>query len=115
MRRNGFRHYTLLILTSIVIIFLGIGAAHADIDGVVLDPEGQPVEMVNVTFFRNFLRIGVVSTDTSGLFSMELDEGYYVCQVYAGADFLPSIFRVNGSVSGKLVSLQHGEIGRAHV
>ncbi|RLG96333.1 hypothetical protein DRO27_02515 [Candidatus Bathyarchaeota archaeon] len=81
MRRNGFRHYTLLILTSIVIIFLGIGVAHADIDGVVLDPEGQPVEMVNVTFFRNFLRIGVVSTDASGLFSMELDEGYYVCQV----------------------------------
>jgi len=108
MRSNGFRHYTLLILTSIVIIFLGIGVAHADIDGVVLDPDGQPVEMVNVTFFRNFLRIGVVSTDAFGLFSMELDEGYYVCQVYAGTDFLPSIFRVNGSVSGKLVSLQPG-------
>ena len=108
MRRTGFRQYAFLFLASIVFLFFGLWVAHADIDGTVLDPDGQPVEMVNVTFFRDFLRIGVMSTDASGLFAMELDEGYYVCQVYAGTDYLPSVFRVNGSVSGKLVFLQHG-------
>lgn len=108
MRRKGFRQYALLILSFIVLLFFGLGLASADIDGIVLDPDGQPVERANVTFFRDFLKIGVVSTDASGLFAMELDEGYYVGQVYAGLDYLPSVFRVNGSVSGKLVSLQHG-------
>jgi len=108
MRRNAFKQYAILFLSSILLLYLGLGVAHADIDGTVLDPDGLPVEMANVTFFRDFLRIGMVSTDASGLFGMELDEGYYVCQVYAGADYLPSIFRVNGSVSGKFVSLQYG-------
>ena len=108
MRRNGFRQYALLTLASIIVLFFGIGVASADIDGMVFDPDGHPVEMANITFFRDFLRIGVVSTDASGLFAMELDDGYYVCQVYAGVEYLPSIFRVNGSISGKLVSLQHG-------
>ena len=108
MRRNGFRQYALFTLASIVVLFFGLGVASADIDGMVFDPDGHPVEMANITFFRDFLRIGVVSTDASGLFAMELDDGYYVCQVYAGVEYLPSIFRVNGSISGKLVSLQHG-------
>jgi len=108
MRRNGFRLNALLTLAFVVVLCFGFETASADIDGVVLDPDGQPVEMANITFFRGFLRIGVVSTDSSGLFSMELDDDYYVCQVYAGLDYLPSMFRVNGSVSGKLVSLQHG-------
>jgi ABC-type antimicrobial peptide transport system permease subunit len=109
MRRKGFRQYALFTLAFLVILFFRFGVASADIDGMVLDPHGQPVEMANVTFFQDFLRIGVVPTDASGLFAMELDEGYYVCQVYAGLDYLPSMFRVNGSVSGKLVSLQHGD------
>ncbi|MCK5671108.1 carboxypeptidase regulatory-like domain-containing protein, partial [Candidatus Bathyarchaeota archaeon] len=108
MRRNGFRLNALLTLAFVVFLCFGFGVASADIDGVVLDPDGQPVENANVTFFRGFLRIGVVSTDDSGFFSMALDDGYYVCQVFAGLDYLPSMFRVNGSVSGKLVSLQHG-------
>ncbi len=108
MRRTGFRQYALLTLASIVVLFFGLGVASADIDGMVFDPDGHPVEMANITFFRDFLRIGVVSTDASGLFAIELDDGYYVCQVYAGVEYLPSIFRVNGSISGKLVSLQHG-------
>jgi len=108
MRRNGFRQYTVLTLAFIVVLCFGFGVVSADIDGVVLDPDGQPVELANVTFFRGFLRTGVASTDESGRFSMELDEDNYVCQVYAGLDYLPSMFRVDGSVSGKLVSLQHG-------
>ena len=108
MRRNSFKQYALLTLASIIVLFFGLGVASADIDGMVFDPDGHPVEMANITFFRDFLRIGVVSTDASGLFAIELDDGYYVCQVYAGVEYLPSIFRVNGSISGKLVSLQHG-------
>ena len=107
MRYNGFRQYALFILTSVIILGFGLGVVFADIDGVVMDPDGQPVTMANITFFRGYLRIGVVSTDDSGLFSMELDDGSYVCQVYAGLDYLPSMFRVNGSLSGKLVSLQN--------
>ena len=108
MRRNEFKQYALLALSFIVVLSFWLGAASADIDGLVLDPDGQPVENANVTFFRGFLRISVASTDASGFFSMELDDDYYVCQVYAGLDYLPSVFRVNGSVSGKLVPLQRG-------
>jgi hypothetical protein len=108
MRRNEFKQYAILALSLIIVLSFGLGAASADIDGLILDPDGQPVENANVTFFRGFLRISVASTDASGFFSMELDDDYYVCQVYAGLDYLPSVFRVNGSVSGKLIPLQRG-------
>lgn len=86
------------------VIFLGILAlvassatfVHADIQGTVIDSEGNPLFNSSIRVFRGLREVSQVFSDEDGSFNVAIEDGPYTVLVFS-ENHLPARLNVNGS------------------